>query len=854
MTTVNEKRAYNPVDIHRGLTNQIGENNCFLNVTIQALWHLRPFRVELQKFITRIEAGKSNHQKLTPGSLLESMCNLFVQYEFTDQKVLPPNELRESLCQLSGKYEFGKIADANETLDTILHRIHAEQSASCPQMKKCLSHKVFGGLVMEQTICTECRANSEPMLRDDFMSCVQAMELITEAKEMMRARLLLKPIPDSEFKDHKEPRGRGGIRMPAIFGRKSPEHAGPSKSSNSLLVDAVDPPITGLQSNDFGFLLHRCMEVSQRSCPANDEPDRPKDLPLCKGKGKVCFFSLEPPLALALSVGWTQANEDSKTLRDFYSIISDTIQLSDLFSGAGAGLTNGQTYTFRGLVCYYGLHYVSIFQEMDCNRFLLFDDQKVRVIGDWNAVKEECIKSKYQPVLLLYELNKTTAYMVNTESDDELELALSEKAKNSTRAQKVHIENDLKEEMEEESKTGDAFVLTPSPSNLTNNAATVAAVVNAPSAIENLIDLTDDDKPGPFTSPARVSEQKSSDHKTINATPSNSEPRIIAAVPIVGTSPLPFHGTNSTIGTTSTWQVVTPSRTAATVVGSTQTTFGRDMFAPQEDTDMGRFVGSVPSIGVPTKAEPKHGNSSNTPSSHSSASQSGSGGSAAHSDHKQPVHSTPVASSDAKHHHHPSSSSSSSTSHILTPTASQALLQGLHLLPTEHLVIDKWSYRPMRYNVVLKQELIGNGKKSIGVNVVPGPDGKPIVSSFFPHPVTRMQLPAQRSGVIQPGDRIVTINDIELRDYDLDLIMSVLMSCETVTLTMASKVYKTLWYTCPRCTISNIVDTETETKLKRYNANRLLNEMKRGMLDQKGYLLRCVMCRSENEADTTMHD
>lgn len=34
----------------------------------------------------------------------------------------------------------------------------------------------------------------------------------------------------------------------------------------------------------------------------------------------------------------------------------------------------------------------------------MFDDAKIREIGDWNDVKVECVKSRYQPVLLLYEL------------------------------------------------------------------------------------------------------------------------------------------------------------------------------------------------------------------------------------------------------------------------------------------------------------------------------------------------------------------------------------------------------------------------------------------------------------------
>ena len=46
----------------------------------------------------------------------------------------------------------------------------------------------------------------------------------------------------------------------------------------------------------------------------------------------------------------------------------------------------GPSYVFRGLVCYYGLHYVSIFQEHQQDeakpvQFLLFDDHNVRLIG-----------------------------------------------------------------------------------------------------------------------------------------------------------------------------------------------------------------------------------------------------------------------------------------------------------------------------------------------------------------------------------------------------------------------------------------------------------------------------------------
>ena len=43
--------AFASTTTHKGLSNNSGDNNCFLNSTIQALWHLGPFRVELQDFV-----------------------------------------------------------------------------------------------------------------------------------------------------------------------------------------------------------------------------------------------------------------------------------------------------------------------------------------------------------------------------------------------------------------------------------------------------------------------------------------------------------------------------------------------------------------------------------------------------------------------------------------------------------------------------------------------------------------------------------------------------------------------------------------------------------------------------------
>jgi hypothetical protein len=219
--------AFATTTTHKGLSNNTGDNNCFLNATIQgsltdhsymtplpvlppflclltsplsphalcrppppptknlpslALWHLGPFRVELQDFVashqymidvrfqqlstvqTTSSSSRSNRNGNSalaptpaPGNdeLLRALCNMFNQYEFSEDAVVSPDELRSVISHICEKFRVGDIADANETLEAILDRIHSEWSPACPSKDghKCIGHTVFGGLLMEQAVC-----------------------------------------------------------------------------------------------------------------------------------------------------------------------------------------------------------------------------------------------------------------------------------------------------------------------------------------------------------------------------------------------------------------------------------------------------------------------------------------------------------------------------------------------------------------------------------------------------------------------------------------------------------------------------------------------------------------------------
>lgn len=307
--------------------------------------------------------------------MIDALCNLFSQYEMSHLSVLPPNELRQTLQAISGRFDLGEIADANEALDAILSHIHEESGALCPDRSKCLSHAVFGGLMMEQTFCPKCDATSEPSLREAFMVCVCGA---------MRLEKIVSTVQQyGQLTNH------------------PPHHAQHNCSAVELIDAAIKNP-----SDTFACLIRRCSGVGQKECPSAIDDPPPRYV--CKSKANVRVFCLEAPLALALAVGWTSTSESASILHNFYRLVSRSIRLNQLFMPGGAAFDSsdqGPEYLFRGMVCYYGLHYVSIFQEHGTAkaRFLLFDDKTVRPIGAWDEVVALAVKSRYQPVCLLYE-------------------------------------------------------------------------------------------------------------------------------------------------------------------------------------------------------------------------------------------------------------------------------------------------------------------------------------------------------------------------------------------------------------------------------------------------------------------
>lgn len=75
-------------EIHRGLRNLIGQNNCFLNSALQTLWHLPKFRSALNDY----EFPERDDMSMV--QLLPSLQTLFANFQYGESSVLPADEVR----------------------------------------------------------------------------------------------------------------------------------------------------------------------------------------------------------------------------------------------------------------------------------------------------------------------------------------------------------------------------------------------------------------------------------------------------------------------------------------------------------------------------------------------------------------------------------------------------------------------------------------------------------------------------------------------------------------------------------------------------------------------------------------
>uniref|UniRef100_A0A8B9CJP2 Ubiquitin specific peptidase 54 n=1 Tax=Anser brachyrhynchus TaxID=132585 RepID=A0A8B9CJP2_9AVES len=169
----------------KGLSNEPGQNSCFLNSALQVLWHLDIFRRSFRQITT--------HKCMGDSCIFCALKGIFNQFQCSSEKVLPSDALRTALAktfQDEQRFQLGIMDDAAECFENLLMRIHfhiadetKEDICTAPH---CVSHQKYA------LPC--CGATSDPLPFIQMVHYISTTSLCNQAICMLERRE--KPTPD----------------------------------------------------------------------------------------------------------------------------------------------------------------------------------------------------------------------------------------------------------------------------------------------------------------------------------------------------------------------------------------------------------------------------------------------------------------------------------------------------------------------------------------------------------------------------------------------------------------------------------------------------------------------------------
>lgn len=374
---------------HRGLANDTGQNTCFLNVCLQALWHLGSFRRALDASPPHSHYGRQARECVTC-----ALRSVYAYYKFSDEAVIPPDEARQALALVDARtFPLGEMADAAETLEAILSHLHADaviqqcgptrmDPSDVPCSPQCAAHASFSYSFLNWLKCSYCGASTEPRVENAFVYQVN----VAQVAACLSADRRTEPT--------------------VVSGATSP--APPVRPDFSTVLSAIE-------YNDQIAKFRSSLSAGGEAAAAVDPHSASGNGSRC-GVGTLQVrperIGLDVPPVFCLSLGWLADRIDKGSVVAALRLVSQLLDFRQLFAlgmedsvGDGSGGRSApHVYRLRGMVLYYGKHYVAVVASESMRAWLLLDDTRISVVGDWAAVVDKCVACRYQPTILFYEL------------------------------------------------------------------------------------------------------------------------------------------------------------------------------------------------------------------------------------------------------------------------------------------------------------------------------------------------------------------------------------------------------------------------------------------------------------------